>query len=116
LVDYFYDYFKNISREILKCNSVQRILAKSPEIKSQIEIASYQYDMVSFYEIYKVLSGDDDMNHAYYIFMTTFEVLGKRLLDPNRLYSFCDEFCINEEFESYAVTQIQQRLLQEFGL
>ena len=28
LVDYFYDYFKNISREILKCNSVQRILAK----------------------------------------------------------------------------------------
>ena len=72
--------------------------------------------MISFYEIYKRLTDDEDMNHAYYIFMSTFEVLGKRLLDPNRLYSFCDEFSINEEFEDYAVTRIQQRLLRDFGL
>lgn len=116
LVEYFYDYFKNISREVLKCNSVQRILAKSPEFKSMISISSYQHDMLVFFEIYNDIVGKYDVDRAYYIFMCSFEALGKRLLDPQRLYVFSDKFTLNENFEDYAITQLQQYLLNEFGL
>ncbi|MBQ9788455.1 MAG: helix-turn-helix transcriptional regulator [Lentisphaeria bacterium] len=116
MVEYFYDYFKNIPREIIKCNSVQRVLAKSPEFKSLISIASFQYDMLSFCKIYEHITGDKDTNHAYYIFMASFEVLGKRLLDPNRIYVFSDDCRISEDFEDYAIKEIQVRLLRDLGL
>jgi hypothetical protein len=72
--------------------------------------------MVTFSKIYEKITGDKDANHSYYVFMTSFEVLGKRLLDPYRIYNFSEDFKINESFEDYAIKEIQERLVRDLGL
>ena len=120
LVDYFCDFFRNISQRTWNYSMLCREILRNPwshEEKSECESNYFlKADALAFYKIYEKITGDSDLDRSHFWFTSIFIPLVLRFCAKSIPIGLDDSHKFSDSYDSKLAYFCRKQLLLGMGL
>ena len=114
-----YEFYRYVPGRNAPMTRLIRIFGRSREcsgLPSQQPVNADGRNALAFHEIYRLITGDDDLEKSFCWFLSIFTVLEERLSDPNRGLNLGPECPGSEDFNIKCVYFCRKQLMIGLGL